>query len=180
MLSDYADIHAHLREGQQPRPDTLYSIMPGQWAPRLPEAHYSIGLHPMFVADEADAEAQWALLQKVLEADARIEALGECGLDRRSSLDTALQRQILQWHAEEALRRRWPLIIHCVGRWDDLIDVLRPYLAQGLEAAVHGFRGKPQLARQLLGAGLHLSYGERYNPEAKAQTPPDMLHHDSD
>ena len=31
---------------------------------------------------------------------------------------------------------------------------------------IHGFRGKKQLAEQLLGAGLYLSFGVRYNPEA--------------
>lgn len=40
---------------------------------------------------------------------------------------------------------------------------------------VHGFRGKPQLAKQLLNAGFAISYGEHFNPESVAVTPLDKL-----
>ena len=36
---------------------------------------------------------------------------------------------------------------------------------------IHGFRGKPQLAKQLLRAGFYLSYGEHFNAESVKITP---------
>jgi TatD DNase family protein len=40
---------------------------------------------------------------------------------------------------------------------------------------IHGFRGKPELARQLLCADFYISLGERFNPAAAAVIPADRL-----
>ena len=45
---------------------------------------------------------------------------------------------------------------------------------------VHGFRGKPQLAGQLLKAGIDLSFGEKFNPESIQITPIERLFIETD
>ena len=45
---------------------------------------------------------------------------------------------------------------------------------------IHGFRGKPESAKQLLNAGLYLSFGEKYNVEALRVTPLDRLFLETD
>ena len=45
---------------------------------------------------------------------------------------------------------------------------------------VHGFRGAPALARQLLDAGMHLSLGEHFRPDTAAIIPADRLHVETD
>ena len=40
--------------------------------------------------------------------------------------------------------------------------------------------GGPALARQLLDAGIDLSFGRRYNPASLALTPPDRRHFETD
>ena len=45
---------------------------------------------------------------------------------------------------------------------------------------VHGFRGNAELARQLLKAGIELSFGERFNARALAATPEEKRHTESD
>ncbi len=45
---------------------------------------------------------------------------------------------------------------------------------------VHGFRGKAELARQLLAAGMDISLGERFNSEAARVIPAERLHYETD
>ena len=45
---------------------------------------------------------------------------------------------------------------------------------------VHGFRKGPQLARQLLAAGFHLSLGEKFNPEVARIVPTSRLWFETD
>jgi TatD DNase family protein len=40
---------------------------------------------------------------------------------------------------------------------------------------IHGFRGKPELARQLLELGFYLSYGEKFNVDSLRITPLEKL-----
>lgn len=57
-----------------------------------------------------------------------------------------------------------PLIIHCVRCFDTLIQLHKKYNPQQ-QWIVHGFRGKPQLALQLMKHGMQLSFGLNFNPE---------------
>jgi TatD DNase family protein len=45
---------------------------------------------------------------------------------------------------------------------------------------VHGFRGKPELARQLLKSDCAISYGEHFNVESVRNTPLDKLFIETD
>jgi TatD DNase family protein len=40
---------------------------------------------------------------------------------------------------------------------------------------IHGFRGKPELAKQLLKMGFNLSFGEKFNPLSVDVTPLNQL-----
>lgn len=61
-----------------------------------------------------------------------------------------------------------------VRGWDELFS-LRREMRPSQPWIVHGFRGKPELARRLVAEGFYLSYGERFNPASVAVTPPDRL-----
>ena len=45
---------------------------------------------------------------------------------------------------------------------------------------IHGFRGKPELARQALNTGCALSFGEHFNPESVRLTPTGSLYVETD
>ena len=45
---------------------------------------------------------------------------------------------------------------------------------------IHGFRGKPQLAQQLLNKGFYISLGEKFNPETVSIIPVDRLLFETD
>ena len=49
-----------------------------------------------------------------------------------------------------------------------------------LPCVIHGFRGKPQLAGNLLSQGFHLSFGFRFNPQSLLLCPPDRIFLETD
>ena len=72
-----------------------------------------------------------------------------------------------------------PLIVHIVGAYDNLYDVQREVMRRNGGRTplwiIHGFRGRPELARQLLDHGMYISMGIRHNPTAIAVIPRDQL-----
>lgn len=137
---------------------------------------YSIGFHPWY-AQKFTTE-QFTKLEKFVAFN-EILAIGECGLDKNCITELKLQISIFEKQLELAERVGKPLIIHCVGCFNELISIRKsenfnqPWI-------IHGFRGKPQLANQLLNAGFSLSYGEFFNTESLKLTPTDRLFVETD
>lgn len=92
-------------------------------------------------------------------------AIGECGLDvhARATLDT--QRDMLL--AQLRLAEEWhlPVILHCVKCLDMLL-ALHKALRPSVPWILHGFRGKPQQLRSLIGAGMYVSFGFHFHTES--------------
>ena len=131
-------------------------------------AFYSVGIHPMF----HDSLEQATVSFQQLLHHRQIVAVGECGFDRRSHLSLQQQEELFRFQLECAQRFSMPVVVHCVGGWDRLLRLQKsvPALERRI---VHGFRGKPELARQLLSAGFSLSFGPRLNSESLALCPKD-------
>ncbi|MDE6371055.1 MAG: TatD family hydrolase [Duncaniella sp.] len=130
---------------------------------------YSAGIHPWNAGrwTEADMER----LER-LAVNPQVVAIGETGLDSvRAEAGLEVQTELLMRHVELSERTGKPLLLHVVRRFDDIME-LKKRLDPAQAWVIHGFRGKPQLAEQLLRRGFYLSFGERFNPEAVAVTPP--------
>lgn len=100
--------------------------------------------------------------------------LGELGLDRVRGADRALQRKAFARQLALARERNLPVVLHVVRAHGEVLQTLRK---EGLPAAggmVHGFAGSPEVAREYLDLGLHLSFGRRLS-EAAAHVPGDRL-----
>lgn len=139
--------------------------------PHGPRLYFSVGIHPW---DADRFQPLWLEKLNMLLNYQQVVAIGECGLDTHTGvpLNTQLEvfeRQIIL--SEIAFK---PLIIHCVGCYNELME-LRLKHSPAQAWIIHGFRGKPELAQQLLRAGFYLSYGEKHNAESVAATPPDRL-----
>lgn len=143
--------------------------------PLRPDLIYSVGIHPW---NATLATPQ--LIEEIdrLAADRQIVAIGETGLDTLHG-DIARQLPLFTAHIDIARRHGLPLIIHCVKAWQQLIAIRKDY-PDDIPWIIHGFRGKPELARQLIGLGFYLSFGARYNPASLAATPPDRRLIESD
>lgn len=162
MSETIRDIHTH-RPGT---PGSILSVRLGIGS--IPDAGlYSLGLHPW------DVSPGTLLLLDQLEEmcrDPRLVAIGEAGLDRLCPVPPALQAEAFTRQAAIADRCRKPLIIHNVRCTAELVE-LRRQLRPTVPWIVHGFRGKPQLARQMTAHGFLLSFGARFNPDTVRALP---------
>lgn len=134
---------------------------------------YSIGVHPW----EADRFNEKALIEAA--SNPLVKAIGETGIDMLRGPEPDVQEAVFRRHAELSETLRLPLIIHCVKAYDRIMAIRREIKPEQ-PWIIHGFRGKPQLARQLLNAGFHISLGPRFNPETARIVPGDRLHIETD
>ncbi|MDE5675749.1 MAG: TatD family hydrolase, partial [Muribaculaceae bacterium] len=67
-----------------------------------------------------------------------------------------------------------PLIIHNVHAHDVIIG-LKKDLKPAQQWLVHGFRGKPTVARMLTDAGIWLSFNDRFNDASVSQLPGELI-----
>lgn len=163
------DIHTH-----QPAPawDAIInlpmSVVEGtdSFVPREGQL-YSAGIFPLY---EGSWETAYRHLIQ-LASHPGIAAIGECGLDRRSTIPLSEQIHYFQLQMQLADQLHLPLIIHCVRCWGELLACHSSNQSEGLHI-IHGFRGKPALARQLLNKGFNLSFGMHFPVESFLACPP--------
>lgn len=122
---------------------------------------YSVGIHPWWIDGTYDEDRLWKGVE-TLAVHPQVVAIGECGLDRLKG-DFARQVIFFEKHARLAETLGKPLIIHCVRAFDDIIAA-KKRLGPTVQWTIHGFRGKPQQAEQLIRAGFALSFGIKANP----------------
>lgn len=143
----------------------------------MPErGYFSVGLHPWDSATASDAEMDEI---KRMAADPRVIAIGETGIDKLQGGDIDKQIELLRRHIEISERCKKPLILHVVKAFPEIIQ-LRRQLNPCQRWIIHGFRGKPELARELLRHGFDISVGRQFNPAAVAIIPSDRLFHETD
>lgn len=150
-------------------------LRPGAFCPRR-GVLYAAGVHPWWCG-RADDEQLWAGVER-LARSGRLAALGECGYDRLRG-DAGRQDELFRRHARLADELGLPLTVHCVRAFDRLLAARRE-LRPAARWTLHGFRGKPALARQLLAAGLDLSFGPRFNADSLRLCPTQRLHIETD
>ncbi|WP_163356958.1 TatD family hydrolase [Dysgonomonas sp. 25] len=137
--------------------------------------YYSCGIHPWYMDKAAE---QFQRLEEIA-LDRRVVAIGEAGLDKLKGAEWELQEHYFRKQIELSIEVQKPLIIHCVKAWDELIALRKEYQPDNAWI-VHGFRGKPQQAEQLLHAGFKISVGEVFNPETIKRIPLDSLFCETD
>lgn len=174
------DIHSH---HAAPYPEGIISVSPeGVFTP-VPGQYYSVGVHPWDTAgaDDAALEARMAAVER-LAAEPWVAAIGECGIDMLRGAPLFRQMNIFKRHVDLSLKVGKPLVIHCVKAHDVVIG-MKKELAPGAGSplwVVHGFRGKPTVARMLAAAGIGMSLGERFNAESLQTIPPELLFAETD
>lgn len=187
------DIHTHRIENT---PDALYSLTPPRGFRPAPGIRYSVGVHPWVEGEYRQLLfCSWDELE-ALARHPQIAAIGEAGLDRlhrplpklRPGEAPCLDHRpmaaddpgwseslrLFERHALLAEAVGKPLILHCV-RAADAILAVRARLRPSVPWILHGFRGKPMQARQLMEKGLLLSLGERFHPETARCIPLEKL-----
>ncbi len=140
-----ADCHTHRRLSADCR--ALVSVPPESVtdAPLT-----SLEFHPWAVpADFSELPAVYSA------AAVHAAALGETGLDRRRGPEFSLQLRAFEAVLALADSLGKPVVIHCVGAWDELLAARRRHPRN--HWLIHGFRGKPELLAMLLAHGFFIS-----------------------
>jgi len=153
---DYIDIHNH---GGSP--------LPGQYSVENLMAHenrepdtikgmtYTFGIHPWYLTHESFNDQIKKV--KINASHENVIALGEAGFDKLRGPDRELQKRAFDEQATIANERSKPLFIHCVRAWDDLLAAHKRMMPSK-QWLVHGFRGKKDLAAQLISKGMYISF----------------------
>lgn len=157
----------------------IYNIRINDETENLPEGqhiYFSAGIHPW---DAGIYQPGWIYALTSLLASPRVVAIGECGFDKNIEIPYDKQLKIFESQISIAEAYKRPLIIHCTGYFNELISVFKNKNFNEARI-IHGFRGKPELARQLIKAGFYLSFGEKFNPESVMATPRNKICVESD
>lgn len=170
----HAFIDTHCHNPQTDNPFAVVNIALAEARQLLQtntQQFFSVGIHPWDVHKTDSSTID--LFEEVL-VDIRVKAIGECGFDRNAK--ATFKEQVYFFERQVTLSEKFekPLIIHCVAAFNELI-VLRKRLNPSQNWIVHGFRGKPELASQLLKHDFALSFGEKYNPLSVEATPINRL-----
>ena len=132
---------------------------------------YSTGIHPW--DSESYTEQQLSNLHLIAN-NKQILAIGECGLDALKGDNIENQIKLLRTHINLSELHQKPLILHIVKCYPQII-ALKNEIKPTQPWIIHGFRGKPQLANELLNHGFYLSLGEKHNPSSVQIIPSDKL-----
>ena len=129
---------------------------------------YSIGIHPWNMSKE-NLQKELHLIEKYATYP-NVKILGECGLDKLCKTDFELQKEAFSSQILISERNNKPLLIHCVKSFDEMILFKKKY-SPGQAWIIHGFRGKPQQAKQLVDNDFFLSFGLDYNEDTIKNIP---------
>lgn len=154
--SDFIDIHTHdaqHREG-------VFSVdvlmaHENRLPEKIPGILFTYGIHPWHL-NAGNHDQLMASLMKNAE-NPLVIAVGEAGFDRIKGPDMELQRRTFREQAAVSEERGKPLVVHCVRAWDELLAEHKRIKPQ-MPWLVHGFRGKKDLAKQLVSKGMYISF----------------------
>lgn len=174
----FIDIHTHHAEN---KPNILEVIQldPGGLI-RPSDKLFSLGVHPWQTEDSEAWQTDLAALENLISNGLIPFAIGECGLDKLRGGAIDLQMSIFEKQIQISEELHIPLIIHCVKAWDELIRLYRKHKPKQ-PWIIHGFRGKTQLAKQLLSCSdIFLSFGVSYNADTWKYVPLDRVFLETD
>ncbi len=113
-------------------------------------------MHPWYVS-ESDRDIK-TKLDKASETGA--VAIGEIGLDLKiESPSFALQREIFELQLQYAVETDMPVIIHCRGAFNELIESINRIGVPRRGGIVHAYSGSLELTEILIKKGLSFSMG---------------------
>lgn len=153
MKPEITDIHTH-----SVKPNAICNVTADIYDSSS-SFFYSIGIHPWHINNSSIGTIGKI---KELATNNNILAIGETGIDHLSEVPVCRQIEIFRELAKIAEAVKKPLIIHNVKGTEEILSV-RKELKPEVPWIMHGFRGKPDMAAQILRQDILLSFGERYN-----------------
>lgn len=154
MRSLYINIHTHTPQNPDNNLLEIVNIVIGEDKIPYNNTYYSLGLHPYYLNGYNNS------LDELIENStfSHCLAIGECGLDKRSSYDFTLQRDVFIAQIKLATNLQKPLIIHCVRSYNEILHILKEHEVI-VPVVFHGYNRKKELALDLIRRGYYLSLG---------------------
>lgn len=151
----YIDIHTHKKSGKHVAIQNIFLQNLPDFIPDT-TACYSVGLHPWHINLQSELS-----LKKLQEFgnQARLLAIGECGLDWNTSVERELQLQVFESQILISEYSEKPMIIHAVKSLSNILFLRKKYRPKQTWI-IHAFSGSEQIANQLIDNGLYLSFGK--------------------
>lgn len=160
----YINIHAHVGASIK-RSDEFRITSFSFGTDALPSEYFvhSVGFHPWYLPSPP-ATATIKQFEEWVKKP-HVVAIGECGFDglRGGGIKEQNYYFEVQYNMAEKLDKA--MVLHVVKGWEPLLNFTKEHKVH-VPLVVHGFRGKPQLAQQLLAKGFYLSFGEFFNPQS--------------
>lgn len=147
---NFYDVHTHNRCNPTDIKNVIFA-----WDDPVSKGYYSVGAHPLFYEWTKDV---YSLLLKMCRPKAAL-AVGESGFDKRSPMSFSEQSELFMTHVRISEELEKPLIIHCVGYFNELANIKRE-VSPSQPWIIHGFRKNPQLAESLVQMGFYFSMGK--------------------
>ena len=175
------DIHTHqilLEDNDDPYHSCILDVYPLEFevAKVTYKRHsFSCGIHPWY---SEDSESQLNYLFEIA-TDPRIIAIGETGLDKLKGPAFNIQIPVFMRHIELSEQLEKPLIVHAVKAWEQLYHI-RKETKPTQPWIIHGFRGNPQVAQQMVRAGYMFSIGDKFNVDSLEFIPKESLFCETD
>ncbi len=152
----YIDFHTH--HDFDPEIIQIRNIFAQDFTANESGGFCSVGIHPWHL-NEIDIEAGISNISKATAAK-NVLIIGECGLDKKTNTDFAIQKNAFLRQIEFAEKSHKPLIIHCVKAHNELI-ALKKSVKSDIPWIIHGFNGNVQTLNGLLQHNFYFSVGER-------------------
>jgi len=137
----------------------------------------SVGIHPWYIQKD-NIEKELDLIEKYASSP-NVRAIGECGLDKLCETDFELQKEVFLSHISISEKIGKPLIIHCVKSFDEIM-FFKKKCRPAQTWIIHGFRGRPQQAKQLVESGFFLSFGVNHNEQSIKNIPIERIFFETD
>jgi TatD DNase family protein len=154
-------IHACVEPGEIPAIRAL--------ADRFPELRYSVGVHPLDTEHWQPDTAE--VLRHAAQADPRVVAIGELGLDLFREQNLEVQLAMLEPQLDLAVELDLPVIVHCRDAAEPMLALLRQRAALGVcpRGVMHCWGGDPEEMAGFLELGFFISFsGTVTFPKAEA------------
>lgn len=117
----------------------------------------TVGIHP-WDTGKIDIAANIQRIRSIC-GNPNVIGVGEIGLDRLKGAPLSEQKSIFEEQINIALELNKPVVIHCVRAWSELLSTTSAKKYSTLKKAIHGFRQKAEIARQLVDGGYYFSFG---------------------
>ena len=171
----YFDIHTHSIVPCSERVITSFSVGIDTIDANVP--YISVGIHPWFLTVN-NADVLLDFLYRSIK-DKRVVALGEVGLDKLKGAPVETQIAVFRKEIFLAEELGLPMVIHCVKAFGELLH-LKKELSPCQPWIIHGFRGKKEVAVELLRHGCFLSFGSHFQEGAVRAVPFERLFVETD